>query len=186
GLGEPRPVSALHGRSSGDLLDAIMEALPEAPRESFGASSGPRRAALVGKPNVGKSSLLNKLTGEERSVVDDVAGTTVDPVDSLVELDGQAWRFVDTAGLRKRVQTASGMEYYASLRTKTAIDAAEVVIVLLDASEPLSEQDLRIITMVAESGRALVLAFNKWDLVDDDRRRQLEREIGRASCRERE
>ncbi|KMS86755.1 ribosome biogenesis GTPase Der [Prauserella rugosa] len=183
GLGEPRPVSALHGRSSGDLLDAIMEALPEAPRESFGASSGPRRVALVGKPNVGKSSLLNKLTGEERSVVDDVAGTTVDPVDSLVELDGQAWRFVDTAGLRKRVQTASGMEYYASLRTKTAIDAAEVVIVLLDASEPLSEQDLRIITMVAESGRALVLAFNKWDLVDDDRRRQLERELDRGLVR---
>src|SRR5690606_21110888 len=123
------------------------------------------------------------LTGEERSVVDDVAGTTVDPVDSLVELDGQAWRFVDTAGLRKRVQTASGMEYYASLRTKTAIDAAEVVIVLLDASEPLSEQDLRIITMVAESGRALVLAFNKWDLVDDDRRRQLERELDRGLVR---
>ncbi|OLT47556.1 ribosome biogenesis GTPase Der [Saccharomonospora sp. CUA-673] len=183
GLGEPLPVSALHGRSSGDLLDAIMAALPEAPRERFGGATGPRRVALVGKPNVGKSSLLNKLTGEERSVVDDVAGTTVDPVDSLVELDGQPWRFVDTAGLRKRVQTASGMEYYASLRTKTAIDSAEVVIVLLDSSEPLSEQDLRIITMVAESGRALVLAFNKWDLVDEDRRYQLERELDRGLVR---
>lgn len=183
GLGEPQPVSALHGRSSGDLLDTILAVLPEAPREKRAPTAGPRRVALVGKPNVGKSSLLNKLTGEQRSVVDEVAGTTVDPVDSLVELDGQAWRFVDTAGLRKRVQTASGREYYASLRTKTAIDAAEVVIVLLDASEPLSEQDLRIITMVSEAGRALVLAFNKWDLVDDDRRRQLEREIDRGLVR---
>ncbi|MFC4002424.1 ribosome biogenesis GTPase Der [Prauserella oleivorans] len=183
GLGEPRPVSALHGRSSGDLLDAIVDALPEAPRDAERAAGGPRRVALVGKPNVGKSSLLNKLTGEERAVVDSVAGTTVDPVDSLVELDGQLWRFIDTAGLRKRVQTASGTEYYASLRTKTAIDAAEVVIVLLDASEPVSEQDLRVVTMVAEAGRALVLAFNKWDLVDEDRRHRLERELDRGLVR---
>ncbi|EID52650.1 ribosome biogenesis GTPase Der [Saccharomonospora xinjiangensis] len=183
GLGEPQPVSALHGRSSGDLLDAMVEALPDAPRETDRISTGPRRVALVGKPNVGKSSLLNKLTGEQRAVVDSVAGTTVDPVDSLVELDGQLWRFVDTAGLRKRVQTASGMEYYASLRTKTAIDAAEVVVVLLDASEPLSEQDLRIVTTVADAGRALVLAFNKWDLVDEERRHQLDREIDRGLVR---
>ncbi|QFU91426.1 ribosome biogenesis GTPase Der [Amycolatopsis sp. YIM 10] len=182
GLGEPHPVSALHGRSSGDLLDKIVEALPEAPRDAE-RPAGPRRVALVGKPNVGKSSLLNKLTGEERSVVDSVAGTTVDPVDSLVELDGEAWRFVDTAGLRKRVQTASGTEYYASLRTKTAIDAAEVVIVLLDASEPISEQDLRVLTMVVEAGRACVLALNKWDLVDEDRRHQLERELERGLVR---
>ncbi|MEY7973452.1 ribosome biogenesis GTPase Der [Saccharomonospora xinjiangensis] len=183
GLGEPQPVSALHGRSSGDLLDAMVDALPDAPRETDRISTGPRRVALVGKPNVGKSSLLNKLTGEQRAVVDSVAGTTVDPVDSLVELDGQLWRFVDTAGLRKRVQTASGMEYYASLRTKTAIDAAEVVVVLLDASEPLSEQDLRIVTTVADAGRALVLAFNKWDLVDEERRHQLDREIDRGLVR---
>ncbi|WP_197321204.1 ribosome biogenesis GTPase Der [Saccharomonospora sp. NB11] len=183
GLGEPQPVSALHGRSSGDLLDVVVDALPEAPRETDVVVGGPRRVALVGKPNVGKSSLLNKLTGEERAVVDSVAGTTVDPVDSLVELDGQTWRFVDTAGLRKRVQTASGAEYYASLRTKTAIDSAEVAVVLLDASEPLSEQDLRIVTTVVEAGRALVLAFNKWDLVDEDRRHQLEREIDRGLVR---
>ncbi|MFI6025130.1 ribosome biogenesis GTPase Der [Amycolatopsis magusensis] len=182
GLGEPHPVSALHGRSSGDLLDAIVKALPEAPRD-HDRPAGPRRVALVGKPNVGKSSLLNKLTGQERSVVDSVAGTTVDPVDSLVELDGEPWRFVDTAGLRKRVQTASGTEYYASLRTKTAIDAAEVVIVLLDASEPISEQDLRVLTMVVEAGRACVLAMNKWDLVDEDRRYQLERELERGLVR---
>ncbi|WP_199434884.1 ribosome biogenesis GTPase Der [Qaidamihabitans albus] len=182
GLGEPYPVSGLHGRGSGDLLDAIVEALPEAPRDGDRVA-GPRRVALVGKPNVGKSSLLNKLTGEERAVVDAVAGTTVDPVDSLVELDGQAWRFVDTAGLRKRVQTASGTEYYASLRTKTAIDAAEVAIVLLDASQPLSEQDLRVVSMVVDSGRACVLAFNKWDLVDEERRHQLSREIDRGLVR---
>lgn len=182
GLGEPFPVSALHGRNSGDLLDAIIGALPEAPRDSE-RTAGPRRVALVGKPNVGKSSLLNKLTGEDRAVVDAVAGTTVDPVDSLVELDGQPWRFVDTAGLRKRVNFASGAEFYASLRTKSALDAAEVAIVLLDASEPLSEQDLRVLTMVVESGRACVLALNKWDLVDEDRRHQLDRELDRGLVR---
>ncbi|SHG63450.1 ribosome biogenesis GTPase Der [Streptoalloteichus hindustanus] len=183
GLGEPIPVSALHGRGSGDLLDTILGALPETPREVLGATGGPRRIALVGKPNVGKSSLLNRLTGEERSVVDSVAGTTVDPVDSLVELDEETWRFVDTAGLRKRVHTASGTEYYASLRTKAAIEAAEVAIVLVDASEPLSEQDLRVITMVVDAGRALVLAYNKWDLVDEDRRYQLAKEIDRELVR---
>ncbi|WP_034288636.1 ribosome biogenesis GTPase Der [Amycolatopsis benzoatilytica] len=183
GLGQPYPVSALHGRSSGDLLDAIMAALPEAPREGGTATAGPRRVALVGKPNVGKSSLLNRLSGEERSVVDSVAGTTVDPVDSLVELDGEVWRFVDTAGLRKRVNFADGAEYYASLRTKTAIDAAEVAIVLLDASEPLTEQDLRVLTMVVEAGRACVLAFNKWDLVDEDRRHAMVRELDRGLVR---
>jgi GTP-binding protein len=168
GPGEPYPVSGLHGRGSGDLLDAILDALPESPRDTFGAGSGgPRRVALVGKPNVGKSSLLNRVSGETRSVVHDVAGTTVDPVDSLVELDGEVWRFVDTAGLRKRVNTASGMEYYASLRTRAAIEAAEVAVVLVDASEPLAEQDQRVISMVEEAGRALVLAFNKWDLVDE-------------------
>jgi GTPase len=184
GLGEPLPVSALHGRGSGDLLDAIMAALPESPRDTFGlGEGGPRRVALVGKPNVGKSSLLNRLVGEQRSVVDPVAGTTVDPVDSLVELDGEIWRFVDTAGLRKRVNTASGMEYYASLRTKAALDAAEVAIVLLDASEPISEQDLRVLTMVVDAGRALVFAFNKWDLVDEDRRHQLDKELDRELSR---
>jgi len=175
GLGEPYPVSGLHGRGSGDLLDAILEKLPDAPPEREPAG-GPRRVALIGRPNVGKSSLLNRLTGQERSVVDAVAGTTVDPVDSLVELGGETWRFVDTAGLRRRVTNASGMEYYASLRTASAIESAEVAVVLLDASEVISEQDQRVISMVVEAGRALVLAFNKWDLVDEDRRLQLEKE----------
>ncbi|MEV6611210.1 ribosome biogenesis GTPase Der [Kutzneria sp. NPDC051319] len=184
GLGQPYPVSGLHGRGSGDLLDAILEALPETPRDDYVERiGGPRRVALIGKPNVGKSSLLNRLSGEQRAVVDSVAGTTVDPVDSLVELDDEVWRFVDTAGLRKRVNFASGTEYYASLRTKAAIDAAEVAIVLLDASEPIAEQDLRVVTMVVEAGKALVLAMNKWDLVDEDRRYQLEKELERGLVR---
>ncbi|WP_091562631.1 ribosome biogenesis GTPase Der [Micromonospora pattaloongensis] len=179
GLGEPMPVSALHGRGSGDLLDAILEALPDAPRIVETGPRGPRRVALVGRPNVGKSSLLNRLAREERSVVDSVAGTTVDPVDSLVQIGGETWQLVDTAGLRKRVGKASGTEYYASLRTAAAIEAAEVAVVLLDASEVISEQDQRILSMVIEAGRATVIAFNKWDLVDADRRHYLNKEIER-------
>ncbi|MDQ2844977.1 MAG: ribosome biogenesis GTPase Der [Actinomycetota bacterium] len=179
GLGEPFGVSALHGRGSGDLLDLVLDRLPTAPPEDFGGAAGPRRVALVGKPNVGKSSLLNKLSGETRSVVDPVSGTTVDPVDSLVELDGEVWRFVDTAGLRKRVKTAKGMEFYASLRTQAALEAAEVAVVLIDSAEPITEQDQRVITMVAESGRALVIALNKADLVDADRREQSDKELER-------
>ncbi len=179
GLGEPFPVSALHGRGSGELLDAILEALPESPEIAYDKPLGPRRVAIVGKPNVGKSSLLNALAGSKRSVVDDVSGTTVDPVDELVELDGRTWRFIDTAGIRKRVKAASGHEYYASLRTNTAIERSEVAIVVIDASAPIAEQDLRIISTVIESGRALVIAFNKWDLVDEERRYYLEREIDR-------
>jgi GTPase len=182
GLGEPHPVSGLHGRGSGDLLDAVLEQLPDAPVE-VPEEGGPRRVALVGRPNVGKSSLLNRLTGEERAVVDSVAGTTIDPVDSLVRLGGEVWRFVDTAGLRRRVHQASGMEYYASLRTAAAIEAAEVAVVLLDAADRLSEQDQRVIAEVVDAGRALVLAFNKWDLLDEDRREQLEKEVARDLAR---
>src|SRR5690606_36741645 len=133
GLGQPYPVSALHGRGSGELLDALLDVLPEPPPVTEPRERGPRRAALVGKPNVGKSSLINRLAKEERAVVDAVAGTTVDPVDSLVEIGGETWLLVDTAGLRRRVGTAAGTEYYASLRTAGAIEAAEVVVVLIDA-----------------------------------------------------
>ena len=190
GLGEPFAVSALHGRGSGDLLDKMLELLPTAPHEMVGAEvGGPRRVALLGKPNVGKSSLLNKLSGESRSVVDAVAGTTVDPVDSLVEFDGEVWRFVDTAGLRRRVSHAKGMEFYASLRTQSALEGAEVAVVLVDSSEPMSEQDQRVIGMVIDSGRALVIAMNKADLVDADRRfdsnRELERDLVRVPWAER-
>ncbi|HLR98788.1 MAG TPA: ribosome biogenesis GTPase Der [Mycolicibacillus parakoreensis] len=179
GLGEPHAVSAMHGRGVADLLDEVVAALPQVTGIVTAGEGGPRRVALVGKPNVGKSSLLNKLAGDQLSVVHDVAGTTVDPVDSLIELGGRTWRFIDTAGLRRKVRQASGHEFYASVRTHGAIDAAEVVIALIDGSEPLTEQDQRVLSMVIDAGRALVLAFNKWDLVDEDRRHQLEREIDR-------
>ena len=178
GLGEPYAVSALHGRGSGDLLDALLEAMPEEGRGTP-ADHGPRRVALVGRPNVGKSSLLNRLAGEQRVVVDDVAGTTRDPVDEKITLGGREWTFVDTAGIRRRVLQSQGADYYASLRTRAALDRAEVAVVLLEASEPISTQDLKIIDMVLESGRALVLAFNKWDLLDEERHKALEREIER-------
>jgi GTP-binding protein len=178
GLGEPFPTSALHGRRAGDLLDAIVEMLPEKGK-GIGREGGPRRVALIGRPNVGKSSLLNKLAGSERAVVDNVAGTTVDPVDELVDIKGTWWWFVDTAGVRRKAKQASGHEYYATLRTQAALERSEVAIVLIDASEPVSEQDVRILSMAVDAGRALVLAFNKWDLVGEDRRRYLDREIDR-------
>lgn len=177
GLGEPHGISAIHGRGVADLLDEVLAALPEVSEVGAAATGGPRRVALVGKPNVGKSSLLNRLAGAQRSVVHDAAGTTVDPVDSLIELDGRIWRFVDTAGLRRKVGQASGHEFYASVRTHSAIDAAEVCVVLIDGSQPITEQDQRVLSMVIEAGRALVLAFNKWDMVDEDRRYLLDREI---------
>ena len=179
GLGQPVPVSALHGRGSGDLLDAVLAALPATPAEPLTAEGGPRRVALLGRPNVGKSSLLNKIAGQERVLVDAAAGTTRDPVDELVELGGRTWRFVDTAGIRRRVRETQGADYFAALRTERALERAEVAVVLVDASEPLAEQDLRIVSMVIEAGRALVIAYNKWDLTDEERRHYLEREIER-------
>ncbi|MEU5158200.1 ribosome biogenesis GTPase Der [Streptomyces sp. NPDC020875] len=178
GLGEPHPVSALHGRGTGDMLDAVLEVLPDAPAQTFGtAVGGPRRIALIGRPNVGKSSLLNKVAGEERVVVNELAGTTRDPVDELIELGGVTWKFVDTAGIRRRVHLQEGADYYASLRTAAAVEKAEVAVILIDASDSISVQDQRIITMAVEAGRAMVIAYNKWDTLDEERRYYLEREI---------
>ncbi|MCP2637207.1 ribosome biogenesis GTPase Der [Microbacterium sp. HD4P20] len=183
GLGEPHPVSAIHGRGVADLLDEIMKVLPDVSAVAKQEIGGPRRVAILGRPNVGKSSLLNKAAGEERVVVNELAGTTRDPVDEIVEIGGKMWRFVDTAGIRRRVHLQQGADFYASLRTSTALEKAEVAVVVLDVTQPLSEQDVRIIDLVLESGRALVLAFNKWDRLNDDdmdgqdRRRYLEREI---------
>ncbi|WP_245881898.1 ribosome biogenesis GTPase Der, partial [Streptomyces milbemycinicus] len=178
GLGEPYPVSALHGRGTGDMLDAVLEALPEAPAQTFGAAiGGPRRIALIGRPNVGKSSLLNKVAGEERVVVNEMAGTTRDPVDELIELGGVTWKFVDTAGIRRRVHLQEGADYYASLRTAAAVEKAELAVILIDSSESISVQDQRIISMAVEAGRAIVVAYNKWDTLDEERRYYLEREI---------
>ncbi|MCI9857215.1 ribosome biogenesis GTPase Der [Microbacterium proteolyticum] len=183
GLGEPHPVSAIHGRGVADLLDEIMKVLPEISAVARYEIGGPRRVAILGRPNVGKSSLLNKAAGEERVVVNELAGTTRDPVDEVVELGGKLWTLVDTAGIRRRVHLSQGADFYASLRTSTALEKSEVAVVVIDVSQPISVQDLNIIDLVLESGRALVLAFNKWDRLNDDdmenqdRRRYLEREI---------
>ncbi len=183
GLGEPHPVSAIHGRGVADLLDEIMKVLPEISAVAGHEIGGPRRVAILGRPNVGKSSLLNKAAGQERVVVNDLAGTTRDPVDEIVEIGGKLWRFVDTAGIRRRVHLQQGADFYASLRTSAALEKSEVAVVVLDVSQSISVQDLNIIDLVLESGRALVLAFNKWDRLNDDdmenadRRRYLEREI---------
>ena len=177
GLGEPQFVSALHGRGAGDLMDLLIKTLPEVGSEPM--DDGYRRIALVGRPNVGKSSLLNALAGEDRVLVDDVAGTTRDPVDELIIFGGSTWRFIDTAGIRRRSHQDSGTDYYASLRTANALARAEVAVVVFDASEPLTEQDIRIVTMAEEAGRALVLVMNKWDLVDEDRQQQLTKEMDR-------
>jgi GTP-binding protein len=179
GLGEPHPVSALHGRGVADVLDLVLTVLPEISAVAKEEVGGPRRVALLGRPNVGKSSLLNKAAGEERVVVNEMAGTTRDPVDEQIELGGKVWRFVDTAGIRRRVHLAQGADFYATLRTSAALEKAEVAVVLIDVTEPISVQDLKIIDLVLESGRALVIAYNKWDLLDEERRIYLEKEIER-------
>jgi len=177
GLGEPYPVSALHGRGTGDLLDACVAALPTELEQETIAEDAPRRIALVGRPNVGKSSLLNQLAGSNRVVVNEVAGTTRDPVDELVEIGDRTWTLVDTAGIRRRVHQTSGADFYASLRTGAAIERAEVGLVLIDGSVPLTEQDTRVISQVVDAGRALVIVVNKWDLVGEDERFLLERSM---------
>lgn len=177
GLGNPWPVSALHGRGVADLLDHVLTVLPEISAVAKEEVGGPRRVAILGRPNVGKSSLLNKTAGEERVVVNELAGTTRDPVDEQIELGGKFWRFVDTAGIRRRVHLAQGADFYATLRTTAALEKAEVAVVIIDVTEPISVQDLKIVDLVLESGRALVIAYNKWDLLDDERRTMLEREI---------
>ena len=185
GLGDPQPVSALHGRGSGDLLDVVVEqlgALGAFDRTVSGRPADVPGVALIGRPNVGKSSLFNRLIGEERTIVDERPGTTRDAVDTVVALpDGTSYRFVDTAGLRRRarVRQAEATEYYSTVRTVQALDAAAVALLVLDAAEPVGEQEQKLARQVLDAGRALVLVLNKWDLLDEYRREQLERERDR-------
>jgi GTP-binding protein len=164
GLGDPVPVSALHGRSAGDLLDRLVDLLPEAPERDESAQEP--SFALVGRPNVGKSSLFNRLVGEERSVVFEEAGTTRDAVDAVVTWPDGPVRFVDTAGLRRRSRV-QGVEYYSFLRAERAIERSHVAMLVLDASQGFTTEDRRIAARVIEVGRGLVVVANKWDLVEE-------------------
>lgn len=176
GLGEPYGISAMHGRGVGDLLDVAVNTLKKAKKTSgFLTPTNLRRVALIGKPNVGKSSLLNELAHEERSVVNDLAGTTRDPVDEIICIGDEDWLFIDTAGIKRRLHKLSGAEYYSSVRTQAAIERSELVLVLFDASQPISDQDLKVMSQAVDAGRAIVLVFNKWDLMDDFDRQRLER-----------
>jgi GTPase len=178
GLGVPHPVSARHGRGVGDLLDEVLAALPPVPEVDLDESMVPH-VAIVGRPNAGKSSLFNRLLGEERSIVDAVPHTTRDAVDTMVEVDGEPWVFVDTAGMRRRYRHGEDTELYSVDRTRAAIEQADLVLFVLDASEPLGEQDQRLASLLRDAGRGIVLVCNKWDEVDEDRRLQLEKELDR-------
>lgn len=176
GLGEPYPISAMHGRGVGDLLDEAVAQMKSAEKTSgFLTPSHLRRVALVGRPNVGKSSLLNQLSHSERSVVNELAGTTRDPVDEIVTIDGEDYLFIDTAGIKRRQHKLSGAEYYSSLRTQAAIERSELALVLFDASIPISDQDLKVMSTAVDAGRAVVLVFNKWDLMNEFDRQRMER-----------
>jgi GTP-binding protein len=162
--GEPIPVSATNGRGSGDLLDAVVERFPETEGEPDEAL----RVAVIGRPNVGKSSFVNRLLGEERLVVSDESGTTRDAIDAPMRYHGRDFIFVDTAGLRRQARIGEGIEFYSSLRTRRAIEAAEICVLLIDAVEGLHNQDLKIATLVWDAGRALIVIVNKWDLAEKE------------------
>jgi GTPase len=184
GLGDPFAISALHGRGSGDLLDEVVDRLQAAGAFDRAADEGDDipSIALIGRPNVGKSSIFNRLVGEDRVVVDATPGTTRDAVDTVVRVGGdQRYRFVDTAGLRRKARIRSGeaTEYYSSVRTVQALDAAQVALLVVDAFEPIGEQEQKLARQILDAGRAVVLVLNKWDLVDDDRRAMIERERDR-------
>ena len=164
GAGDPLPVSAANGKNSGDLLDAIVEKIPEVTEEP----PDELRVAVVGRPNVGKSSLVNKLLGEERLVVADEAGTTRDAIDTPVTYHGRPMVFVDTAGLRRQSKVSDGIEFYSTLRTRRAIESATICVLLIDAVEGLHNQDLKIANLAWEAGRGLIVVVNKWDLADKD------------------
>jgi len=167
GLGEPWPVSAMHGIGTGDLLDEVVTLLPHG---EAAEDEGAIRLAIVGRPNVGKSSLLNALVGEERSIVHDMPGTTRDAVDTRLDVDGQPFVLVDTAGLRRRAKIDESVEYYSSVRSLHAIKACDIALLVLDGSEPVSAQDKRVAGYVQEANKAVIVVVNKWDVVRQDAR----------------
>ena len=171
GLGDPYPVSALHGRGSGDLLDAIVEALPPAPEEPEPEPDDHLLSvAVVGRPNVGKSTLFNRLVGDERSVVHDAPGTTRDSIDTIVETEDGPLRFVDTAGMRRRAKIDERTEYYSMLRALDSVDRADAALLLIDATQGVAQQDQRLAERVDGAGTAVVVVLNKWDAADTDQR----------------
>ncbi|HEY3096813.1 MAG TPA: ribosome biogenesis GTPase Der [Acidimicrobiia bacterium] len=180
GLGDPYPVSALHGRGSGDLLDAVVAALPPvtetAPEAETGA--GPFSVAIVGRPNVGKSTLFNRLVGDERTVVHEEPGTTRDSIDTIVETDVGPLRFVDTAGMRRRSRVDEPTEYYSLVRALDAVDRADAALVVVDASEGVTHQDQRLAERVDAAGTAAVVVLNKWDLLDAEQRKDVMEQVG--------
>jgi len=164
GAGEPIPVSAGNGKNSGDLLDAVSDAIPDTGEESPDAL----RIAVIGRPNVGKSSLVNRILGEERLVVSDIAGTTRDAIDTPFRYHGRTFIFIDTAGLRRQARIDEGIEFYSSLRSRRAIERAHICVLVIDAVEGLHNQDLKIATLAWEAGRGLIVVVNKWDVKDKD------------------
>ncbi|HYN81201.1 MAG TPA: ribosome biogenesis GTPase Der [Gemmatimonadaceae bacterium] len=164
GAGDPLPVSAVNGKNSGDLLDVIAAAIPESPAEEEDAL----RVAVIGRPNVGKSSLVNRILGEERLVVSEIAGTTRDAIDTPLNYHGRRMIFVDTAGLRRQSRVDDGIEFYSALRSRRAIDRADICLLVIDATEGLHNQDLKIAALAWETGRALIIVVNKWDLAEKE------------------
>ena len=183
GLGEPFSVSALHGRRSGDFLDEVVARIPRVERpndrpEPVGADGVPR-VALVGRPNVGKSTLFNRLVGEERSVVHDMPGTTRDAIDTLVETEDGPLVFVDTAGMRKRSKVDDSAEYYSLVRALKAIDEADVAMLVIDATVGVTSQDQRLAERVDVAGCPILIVLNKWELLESEQRRQVEADLAR-------
>ncbi|MFM7224164.1 MAG: ribosome biogenesis GTPase Der, partial [Actinomycetota bacterium] len=180
GLGEPRSVSAIHGRASGDLLDEIVAALPAEP-DSDGAGAdgddGIFSVAITGRPNVGKSTLFNRMVGEERSVVHDMAGTTRDAIDTIIETEDGPLRFVDTAGLRRRSRIEEPVEYFGLVRALEAIDRADAALLLIDGTEGVTHQDQRLAERIDAAGTAIVIVLNKWDLCDAEQRAKVRAEV---------
>lgn len=175
GLGQPFPVSAFHGLGIGDLLDAVVAALPDAPRPA--APDEVPNLAIIGRPNVGKSTLLNQLLGEQRVIVSDRPGTTRDPIDALVDLEDVTYRLIDTAGIRRKPQITEDADFYAVLRAREVLARADVALLVIDATDGVTHQDQRIADEVVEAGTGLVVVVNKWDLVDDDTRRRIETDL---------